>query len=116
MFFITDDMNAEQIVREMYNYMIERGIGFRRFNVNNTPRAILKGKTSIGYRKHSKHGQSGIVFYCYKDEVDKNALINAFDLTVYDNSETCRPYALYISATQFEEAVEVLRRNDFNLA
>lgn len=87
-------MNAEQIVRKINDYMVERGIAFRTLNTNNTLRAILNGGTSTGYKKSSKHNQSGVVFYCYKDEIDKNALAKSFNLTVYENSKPCRPFTL----------------------
>lgn len=115
MSIINEEKRNDEIVRDMYEFMSNKGIAFKGINTNGTPTATLKGETGIGYRRWSKHKEKGVVIYCAKDEIDKNALVRELNLTVYDNGDTARPYALYIPIERFEEAVDILSKNDFNL-
>lgn len=100
-------------VKKMYEYMKDRGLEFSSVNLtDSSPYAILKNKTSIGYRDTSKWGKRGIVFFCARDGIDKNSLVSSLGLSVEDNStDRVRPFAVFIPDQKFEAAVAILLNN-----
>lgn len=101
--------SAENIVSELIRYMEARGLVFSSKSIKGSSSyGILKGKTSIGYR------HEGIVLFCAKDEIDKNAIASELKLPVFNNSEGTRPYKIVLDENGFIQAVEVLLRNDNN--
>lgn len=102
-------------VKQMYNYMIKEGLRFSSTGfTDSSPYAILGSGTSIGYRIRSKWGKKGIVFFCSADGIDMNALVNKMGLIVDDNSDSERPFAIFIPENRFEEAVKILSQNPYN--
>ena len=116
MFSIDYDNSSKEIVNKIYNYMLDKGMDFVKYNeTDSSPYARLRSGTSIGFRKRSKWNKKGIVFFCAKDEVDKNALCVKLNISAYDNRDKDRPYALFIPVDKFEKAVEILCTNQENM-
>lgn len=110
---INTNESIEEIVRELYRYMVNRGVSFRSVNyAGSSSYAITQSKTSVSYRgEDQKCGKSGIVFYCAKDGKDKDLLSREIGAEVYSNSEATRPYKIYVEDNQFERAVDLILYN-----
>ena len=59
-------------------------------------------------------GEKGIVFFCSKDRVDRDALEKELGLAVEDNNDSERPYAIFIPDEKFEQATYILLKNERN--
>lgn len=110
---------TENIVKTMYEYMLNEGFKFdSKWFRGSSSYAILGGKTSIGYRaKSKKWPETGIVFFCAKDGIDMRSLERGLGLKVYDDNDKdpTRPYAVFVPDDKFEMAVELLRNNPNNI-
>lgn len=117
MFILKKGCKTAETVDQMYKYMLDRGLKFRLYgNADSSPYAILNSETSVGYRIRSKWNKKGIVFFCAKDAIDMNNIVNELHLTVDDNSnDEERPYAIFVNGSDFEKVVEILKRNPKNV-
>ena len=107
--YFNPDETPSNIVTELIRYMEAKGLVFSSKVINASGSyGILKGKSSIGYRKE------GIVMYCAKDEIDKNSIVSVLKLPVYKNSQATRPYKLVLTESEFVKAVELLKKNENN--
>lgn len=110
-FSVDFESNSRTIVTKCADYMKGENLIFTSENpYDNCPYYILKGKTSVGYRKGE-----GIVLYCAKDEIDKNAIVAQMGKKVLPNSEATRPYKIVFTSEEFPQAVEILTQNSKNM-
>ena len=100
-------------------YMIKRGLVFYRDKSNDeSPRAILSGKTSVRYHRTTKISgdRNRIILYCAKDEIDKKNISSEMGKEFFDNekSDPTRPFGTAFEPDEFPHAVSILLKNEDN--
>ncbi len=116
MFVLNKTERTSGMVRQLQDFMVERGIRINMENYDDSsPYFILMSGTGVGYRIRSKWGEKGIVLFCAADGIDMALLSDGLGLKVYDNLDEARPYAIFIPVEKFEKAVGLLKRNGANV-
>ncbi len=109
---------SENILRLLVAYMQKSGLGFSSINYRDTsPYAILKGKTSVGYRKriNGSSEKNKIVLFCVNDGIDKDRIVTALGKSVGTNNDKVRPFRIVFEPEEFPQAVELLLENSMNI-
>ena len=116
MFVFNKTKYTSGMVRQLQNYMKERGLRINTENYDDSsPYFIIMSGTGVGYRTRSKWGEKGIVLFCAADGIDMALLSDGLGLKVYENQEKERPYAIFVPVELFEQAVGLLKRNGVNV-
>lgn len=121
---IDKDEDSASIVSKLMKYMVARGLKFNEKEVNledSSPYAVLKGGTSLGYRKKKALTPGSrrlsefnkIVLFCTEDDKD---LIERYmhKIDLGNKNDKYRPYCFGFDISEFEQAVSLLLRNPRN--
>lgn len=118
MVIINESQRNGQIVVRLSEYAKSKGLLFneRRNGLSDSsPYYLLRGGSSLSYRKQSrKWPEKGIVVFA--TDTDAKNLKRELGLRIYDNSkDRDRPNAVFIPKDQFDKAIDVLKMNKANI-
>ena len=112
MIVFDETKRSEQIVKRLVDYAKEKGIVFNEkidgFS-DSSPYCIMKGGSSLSYRKHTRNWPVKNSIVVFATDVDAENLNSKLGLKIYDNSkDKVRPNAVFIPRDMFDQALEVL--------
>jgi len=103
------DASVESVIRQLVNYMQQRGIAFKSVNYSGAQTtAIMPSMTSVNWKKKE------IVLFCHKDNEDRDRIMSIMGKTYEHNSESTRPYKFIFTEEEFPQVVTILLMNEKN--